>query len=89
MADRMGEKNFTEKRILSASQGMSRNGKSSLKEKLKKLTSDIYYDKISEILSELEKTAEMTDEKKKVFMDLISSKEYLNFLLEIYRFLFK
>ena len=56
---------------------------------LKKLTSDIYYDKISEILSELEKTAEMTDEKKKVFMDLISSKEYLNFLLEIYRFLFK
>ena len=56
---------------------------------LKKLTGDTYYGKISEILSELEKTASMNEEKKKIFLDLISSKEYLNFLLEIYRILFK
>ena len=56
---------------------------------LKKLTGDTYYGKISEILSELEKTASMNEEKKKIFLDLISSREYLNFLLEIYRILFK
>lgn len=56
---------------------------------LKKLADNSFYDTISKVLVEMEQSAIITEEKKKTFMDFISSKEYLNFLLDIYTILFK
>ena len=56
---------------------------------LKKLADNSFYDTISKVLVEMEQSAIITKEKKKTFMDFISSKEYLNFLLDIYTILFK
>lgn len=55
---------------------------------LKKLSGNDFYDRILKTLAELERDANTIDQKKDMFMDLISDKEYLNFLLRVYSRLF-